>query len=231
MDWIKLYFSNRRYKIVLHATYVLMCTLLTAKILGCFGIGYHFPKKIELPDVLNFILTGDILMPLFTFILVFGLFNMVNRGFNSLLYRTISSKIPLFKGLGQFVTSIAFHLKWFRWVDGKYEMMNNYGKFTAILDSFEGVPLNIMDFAGRFNSVVLSSWLCLLLCSHGGALQTFYLIAGALFYVFHVMNLLFLREVKSNIDFFRDIREEIDLGENDLAAVDHPNKAPDNSKL
>lgn len=38
MDWIKLYFSNRRYKIALHGLYFLMCLLLAGRILDRFGL-------------------------------------------------------------------------------------------------------------------------------------------------------------------------------------------------
>jgi hypothetical protein len=221
MDWIKLYFSSRRFKIVLHGLYFLMCMLLTAMILSCFGIRYIFPERIDLAAILGYLLDGDVLMPLLTFLLVFGLFNPMNKGLNYLLYRMIRSKIPLFRGLRQGVTKMAFRLKCFEWVDGKYKKMANYDQFRGIVNSFHGSPINIMDFAARFNSVVLSSWLCLLLYPQGGALRMFYLLIGGLFYVYHLVNLLFLREVKANIDFFRQIVEEIDQDE-DLSMTDRP---------
>jgi hypothetical protein len=219
MDWIKLYFSNRRYKIVMHSLYYLLCVSLTAKILRPFGIHNLLPKKLEIPVILAYFQDGTVWVPLLTFLLVFLLFSPANKAFNHLLYRAIRSKIPLFKGLRQGVTSIAYRLKWFRWADGKYQKMTNYEQFTTILRSIYGSPVNIMDFASRFNCVVLSFWLCLLFYPQGGALRTFYLFAGALFYIYHVMNLLFLREVKANIGFFKDIMQEIDREENLLVTI------------
>jgi len=213
MDWIKLYFTNQRYKVALHGLYFLTCVSLTAKILRPFGIHDLFPKKLEFPFILAYLQNGTVWMPLLTFLLVFLLFNPANRAFNYLLYLAIRSKTPLFKGLRQTVTGIASHLKWFRWEDGKYQKMANYKQFTTILGSFYGSPVNIMDFAVRFNAVVFSCWLCLLLYPQGGALRTCYLFTGALFYLYHVVNLLFLREVKANIGFFTEIREGIDREE------------------
>jgi hypothetical protein len=219
MDWIKLYFSNRRFKIVLHGLYFLMCLLLTAKILECFALRYGFPEKIGLPETLAYFLSGDALIPVMTFFLVFALFNPINKGFSFLLFRVLRSKIPLFRGLRQGITNMAFQLKCFGWENGKYKKMPNYDKFKEIVGSFHGSPVDIMDFATRFNSVLLSSWLCLLLYPQGGALRAFYLVAVGLFYIYHQWNLLFLREVKANIDFFSGIVEEIDQEEESLPAV------------
>jgi hypothetical protein len=219
MDWIKLYFSNRRFKIVLHGLYCLMCLLLAAKILACFGVGYRFPEKLGLPETFAYFLSGDALLPIVTFLLVFVLFNPINKAFSFLLFRVIRSRIPLFRGLRQGITGMAFQLKCFRWENGKYNKMPNYDQFKGIVDSFYGSPTNIMDFATRFNSVLLSSWLCLLFFPQGGALRAIYLVMVGAFYLFHVWNLLFLREVKANIAFFRGIVEEIDQEEEGLTAV------------
>jgi hypothetical protein len=123
MDFIALYFSHRRFKIVLTGLYILMSVFLTQSILSSFGIRYMFPEKIDLAVWLAFVMSRTILMPLITFLIVCGCFNAVNKGLNYLLYRAIRARIPLFKGLRQGVTNMAVPLHWFKWANGKYERM------------------------------------------------------------------------------------------------------------
>lgn len=131
----------------------------------------------------------------------------------------IKSRIPLFKGLRQGLSTMAGQLKCFCFEGGRYKKMINYPRFREIVESFEGSPIDLMAVAARFNSVLLSSWLCLLLYPQGGALRLIYLAAEALFYLLHELNLLFLKEVKANIGFLRQIVEEIDRTEIASAAT------------
>jgi hypothetical protein len=108
------------------------------------------------------------------------------------------------------VTTIAARLGWFQWVNGAYRKGRHYETFLSIMDAFESSEPDLLEIAAFFNSVLLCSWLTLLFYPQGGGLRLFYLLGGAGFYLMHVFNLFFLREVKSNLGFFQEIRQEID---------------------
>jgi hypothetical protein len=213
MDWIKIYFSPHLPKIVLHFLYVLLCVLLTERVLERFGILYAYPEKIELPVVIAFILKGDILLPMTCFLLVYLLFDRINGGLNYLLFRATRAKIPFLRSLREKVNTIALGRQWFQLSDGHYSKMPNYKGFKDNLETAEEVTTNLMDMAVLFNSVLLIGWLCLLLYPQGGTLRCWLFWAGVAFYAMHVFNLLFLRTVQTDLDYYRGIAQQIDRQE------------------
>ncbi len=213
-DWfMKIFFSHRRFILVLRLLYFLQCLLLSVKLLKCFHVRYDFPHMARQPLDLTLAQIGNLEIPLMTFLIVISLFHVTNKGFNKQLYRLFKSKTPLFKGLRQGVTTIAASCGWFRWINGSYRKGQYYGTFVSIMEVLEDSEIDLMAFATLFNSVLLSCWLGLLAYPQGSGIQLFLFIGLGAFYVTHVFNLFFLWDVRSNLPFFQNIQRKIDQQE------------------
>lgn len=210
MEWINLYFSARLFKTVVHFLYILQCLMLTSKLLAYYGISYSYPDRIDAPVILDFLFRGTWLIPSMTFLLCYAIFNNFNKGLNYLLFRATRGKLPLISKMKDIVIRMAPDQKWFQAVNGKFEPMDNYSQFVALLQSFDDLPRNFINIAVLVNSVVLGYILCLLVYPLGGVLRMYLLVAGILFYITHLFNVLFLRTIKSDIEFYRKIRRQTD---------------------
>jgi hypothetical protein len=210
MNWINLYFSRHLPRTLIHFLYLLQCLLLTAKLLAHFGILYAYPGKIDAAEVFAFFLKGQSTIPIWSYLTICLFFNQMNKGINIAFFRGTRGKIPFMRSLKEKVVTLASSRLWFEKEGDSYRKLPNHNQFATILDSFDADPANLIALAQLFNSALVAALLCLILYPEGGIFRKYLLVAGTVFYLTHLFNLIFLRTVHADIEFYRSIRRQID---------------------
>ncbi len=214
-DYVKSYLHDHKLRnnAITHILYVIMCFLLTNKILSYFGLHYLYPKKIDAVLILNFFMTGQIIIPLVVFIAAVSL---VHSGKSILLMPYLNYKIKETKDdIDGFLIWINTHKNWFskkndKWIKGK-----EYDEFKEVIADWNDKNFSIFDFANIVNTFLLTGLLNILL--YKIQIKTIIICESLFFLLFiaNCYNLRILHRIEENKDKLLDIFNKIEKDESD----------------
>ncbi len=153
---IEIYLSDKKVYLVSNSIYLLMCFLLTNKIMNCLGYFYTYPSEINTSTIILFIISGQIIVPLIMFIVMTFLLHFVKEGAFLCIY-LIKGRDNLFVDAMPFIQTTGEKLNWFHSENGIYRKGRNFTSFKKLLEDFNREnEVNIVTKASMINTMAMS---------------------------------------------------------------------------
>lgn len=204
-DYLRAYLYDHRLRnhFITHVLYLLMCVLITNKVLTYFGLHYLFPSKIDFIMVLNFILSGQILIPLLVFIMTTISFHSVKTALlNIVVSRLIKMK---FHDAHGFVVWIGLFREWFVQNGKVYQKGKRYGSFKLLLADLTNEKFSLVDFSGISNTLLAASTLNIFLYKRQATPIVVLEVLMIVFFLFNTYNYILLYKISEFQEEFESI--------------------------
>jgi len=209
----QIFMSDKRLSIVMQLIYLIMCIIITEFLVKwIFNMSYLYPTDISFAVVFNFVLTGQIIIPLFVFFAVIGFFHSVKNSAFSFYY-FVNIRTKRFQDIKGFVDFCGGKFGWFYKIKDTYVKGKNYNSFLSLLADFDKKEQKMVRLAELFNSIVLSFTFTVWVCPVRVSIKIILTIITVLYFMYHTYNLFFLYKIQDTVDDYEEIKNKIEKRE------------------
>lgn len=202
-----LFDSDKKNYLVAYSLYIVLCTLITAKMVAAFDITYSYPSSIDLAMAISFILSGDVIVPMVVFFLITSLANtIIGLPFTIIYHKVI--KHTKANNVVSMIIYFAEQFNWFTIQEGKLLKLKKFHVYEDLYNSFSRKEFDILSFTKSYFTITILLLTNVVLYDIQPSVKYALAVGLTIYAVYSVFNVFLLYIIKDNLMYFEELESD-----------------------